>query len=591
MTISLCMIVKNEEAMLPRCLDSVLHIVDEIVIIDTGSTDRTVEIAESYGAKVFSYPWDGSFSNARNYGIARATMDWIFIMDADAEFESQDTGMLRDMTSEAATATAYYCKMLSYVGDVPELDNVISNLSICLVRNHMGYRFSGDIHEQMSCSDPAAKTVTAITDMRVYHYGYLNSAVRSQNKRERNMALIQKELEKNPDNAFMLYNLGNEYFAQLDVKAAYDSYLKSYAHMDPQIAYSSRLILRLVTCCDLLGKTAEQVKYINEGLARYPRFTDLEFIRASMWMQKERYFAAIRSFKKCLAMGESPLILSNITGVGTFRAAHMLFQIYHNLGSPQSALYYAHKALRFNPGNHDVCLRLAAILMESMEPDAAAKRMLPHLPSGPKGYLLLSDIFYEHRRWETAMEYARKAARRGCDPDTAMYDQGACLFHMKRYSEACGYFDQLAGSAYESRAAFLGWLCTFFDHSAATGLPRGNNEYFSVLECFEALMSDKSCAPLAADSAASGPYVEAIMSLLETLLLTEHFDEFDKARRLLNLVTDDTVLMRLGKLYFHSGYVKLAYREFERSIKLTGKVDAESLRMMKYVLDNKKLEK
>ena len=76
-SISLCMIVKNEEENLPRCLDSVRDVVDEIVIVDTGSTDRTVEIAESYGAKVFYHPWEGSFSKARNYSLKYATCDWI----------------------------------------------------------------------------------------------------------------------------------------------------------------------------------------------------------------------------------------------------------------------------------------------------------------------------------------------------------------------------------------------------------------------------------------------------------------------------------------------------------------------------------
>jgi glycosyltransferase involved in cell wall biosynthesis len=583
MTISLCMIVKDEEAMLGRCLESVRDVVDEMVIVDTGSTDRTVKIAESYGARVFTYPWGDSFSDARNYGIARATMDWIFIMDADDEFEKQDSGMLRDMTSENAVATAYYCKTLSFMGDEPDLANVVSNLNIYLFRNRMGYRFTGDIHEQISCADPSAKTVTAISDMRVYHYGYLNNAMRSQKKRARNMQLIQKELEKCPDNPFMLYNLGNEYIALRNVRDAYDCYLKSYAHMDPAVAYSSKLILRLVTCCELLGNTAEQMKFINEGLAHYPKFTDLEFIRGTLWMQKERYLAAIRSFKKCLSMGDPPLMLSHVAGVGTYRAAHMLFQIYHNLGNPQSALYYAYLSLRLNPGYSDVLNRLAALLMESMPPEAAAKRMMRRLPPGPKRYLLLSDAFYEHRRWEIALEFARKAARKGCDTDTAVYDQGACLFHMKRYREARGFLSRLAGTAYESRAAFLERLCDYFDGSAASCLPRGDDKYFSVLERFEALMANQCCAPLAASQASSEPYIAPIFGLLVTCsraILTH-----TKGSRLQNLVTDDTEQMRLGKLYSATGYLKLAYRESGTSNKLTGKTDAEALHKMKYILE------
>lgn len=77
-TISLCMIVKNEESVLARCLDSVRHLVDEIIIVDTGSTDRTKEIAQGYGARIIDFPWNDDFSAARNFAFSHATMDYIF---------------------------------------------------------------------------------------------------------------------------------------------------------------------------------------------------------------------------------------------------------------------------------------------------------------------------------------------------------------------------------------------------------------------------------------------------------------------------------------------------------------------------------
>jgi cellulose synthase/poly-beta-1,6-N-acetylglucosamine synthase-like glycosyltransferase len=78
-TISLCMMVKNEEKFLPQCLDSVRNYVDEIIIVDTGSTDRTVEIAEKYTDKIYFHPWEEDFSKHRNQSISYATGDWIFI--------------------------------------------------------------------------------------------------------------------------------------------------------------------------------------------------------------------------------------------------------------------------------------------------------------------------------------------------------------------------------------------------------------------------------------------------------------------------------------------------------------------------------
>src|SRR5205823_2345512 len=90
LTLSLCMIVRDEEEMLPRCLDAIRDAVDEIVIVDTGSTDRTIEIARSYGAKVLEREWTGSFSDARNASFEAASGDWVIYLDADEVLVADD---------------------------------------------------------------------------------------------------------------------------------------------------------------------------------------------------------------------------------------------------------------------------------------------------------------------------------------------------------------------------------------------------------------------------------------------------------------------------------------------------------------------
>lgn len=89
-TISLCMIVKNEEMHITRCLKSVADLVDEIIVVDTGSEDRTVEIVSQYTAKIYSYPWQEDFSDARNYSFSKASMDFCMWMDADDVLEETE---------------------------------------------------------------------------------------------------------------------------------------------------------------------------------------------------------------------------------------------------------------------------------------------------------------------------------------------------------------------------------------------------------------------------------------------------------------------------------------------------------------------
>lgn len=89
-TISLCIIVKNEEIHIARCLNSVAELVDEIIIVDTGSTDRTIEIVSNYTRKVYSYPWKDDFADARNYSFSHASMDYCMWMDADDILEEAE---------------------------------------------------------------------------------------------------------------------------------------------------------------------------------------------------------------------------------------------------------------------------------------------------------------------------------------------------------------------------------------------------------------------------------------------------------------------------------------------------------------------
>ncbi len=94
-TLSVCMIVKNEEKSLPRCLESIKNVADEIIIVDTGSTDNTMSIARDFGAKVYQYAWKDNFSEARNHSLSHASCDWILQIDADEEREQADIPKLR----------------------------------------------------------------------------------------------------------------------------------------------------------------------------------------------------------------------------------------------------------------------------------------------------------------------------------------------------------------------------------------------------------------------------------------------------------------------------------------------------------------
>ena len=585
MSISLCMIVKDEEPMLARCLESVKHLADEMVIVDTGSTDRTQDIARAFGAVVSEYAWDDSFSNARNFALDQATMDWILLMDADDEFEAADTQKLCELLIKDSEADVYYFQTLSFMGDVPDRSKTISNMNVRLVRNHRGYRFKGDIHEQL-INDSVPVSRVGMADIRIYHYGYLNSVVTSKSKRERNMALIRKELEKEPDNSFMLCNMGNECYSLRQFDEALSWYMKSWESFDSRRGFSSKMLIRIVSCCELLGKTEEQQRFIREGLTIYPDFTDLEFIRASDFLRRKKYAAAIKSFRKCLKMGEPPLLYSYATGVGSYRTQYLLFSIYDELGDHEEALYWCRAAIRSNPDYTEAYLQLGRMLLESKTPVKTVKAQLTRLAKpaqNPARYLLLSDVFYTLRQYETALELIRKARTCSAAPAEKLdYDEGACLLHMRRFRDAAASLENVSG-ADADKALLLRRLCALLDGGIPEP-PRGNGVWFEVMSALEKIERGISCRPLVEDAEASQGYIAPIFGLLELLMQLGEFDLFDRARQLLNLVTDDSVLLRLGKLYFRNGFYPLAFEELTRSLTLTGHTDAEALDMMKQCL-------
>jgi glycosyltransferase involved in cell wall biosynthesis len=190
-TISLCMIVKNEEYNLPRCLDSIVDVVDEIIIVDTGSTDRTVEIAKSYGAKVTNHPWEGSFSKARNYSLKYATCDWILILDADEELNKQDAPRLKEIAKSNDCLVVSFIIKNKYKNSTQEGYAQMERL----YKNFSGIHYEGIVHNTIIYSGKCL-----YSSVTVIHHGYNLSEEKMKEKFMRTSTLLKRQIETDPHN-------------------------------------------------------------------------------------------------------------------------------------------------------------------------------------------------------------------------------------------------------------------------------------------------------------------------------------------------------------------------------------------------------
>ncbi len=210
--LSLCMIVKDEEEMLPRCLAALKTAVDEMIIVDTGSSDRTVEIAESFGARVLHHEWNGSFSDARNVSLDAATGDWIIYFDADEVLVEEDIERLRALTGRV-WREAFTLAETNYTGDVEDGTAMTFN-ALRMFRNRPEYRFRGRLHEQMAYALPGfLPERLEYTQVRIEHYGYLGVVRDAKDKSRRNLDLLLQQVAEGQESAFQSFNLGSEYLA------------------------------------------------------------------------------------------------------------------------------------------------------------------------------------------------------------------------------------------------------------------------------------------------------------------------------------------------------------------------------------------
>ena len=183
------MIVRDEEQYLGQCLDSVLGVADEIVVVDTGSQDRTVAIAESHDAKVIHFAWTEHFAEARNQAIAAATGDYMLVLDADERLDLASAYHIREAVDAAEFDVAYL-----HFENIAESGSARRRwIAPRLYRMTPGIRYIGRVHEQVG--QGLSEVCTCTIEARVRHYGYQQAVFMERQKARRNTELLERALE------------------------------------------------------------------------------------------------------------------------------------------------------------------------------------------------------------------------------------------------------------------------------------------------------------------------------------------------------------------------------------------------------------
>ncbi len=225
------MIAKDEENYFEQCLTSIKNIVDEIIIIDTGSKDKTKEIAKKFNAKIFDFAWADDFSAARNESLKHATKDWVLVLDADEVLEEKDCEKIKEMIKNAGNGTAGFSfQQRSYIKDyfdgamgnktdfepVKKYPFYVLNNLVRVFRNNKGIHFRHRVHELVEESIKEKGMKYEKTDVVLHHFGSVKDAAFVERKADMYSKIIIRQVEENPENARYNYQTARMFMGKKD---------------------------------------------------------------------------------------------------------------------------------------------------------------------------------------------------------------------------------------------------------------------------------------------------------------------------------------------------------------------------------------
>lgn len=309
-TISLCMIVRDEERFLASCLESVKGVADEIIVADTGSRDSTVEIAQRFGARVVHHPWDEDFAAARNRALAAATGGWILTLDADERLDPQTAPAIRRATAAGDWDSGY----LRFI-NMSELGPCGREwLAVRVFRRTPGLRYIGRIHEQIVHTLPQLRT--RVIDAVVYHYGYQASVYAEKQKQARNLRMLERALE-DPEardpllRSNYLYHRANLATDRelLDRYRQFESYVReNWPDSPPSAPWITAGLAEYARLLNDVGRSDEARRLAEELLERHGESPSLRYILARAAAAGADLEAAEQELQRVLA--EVPEIAS-----------------------------------------------------------------------------------------------------------------------------------------------------------------------------------------------------------------------------------------------------------------------------------------
>ena len=295
-TLSLCVIARNEEPFLAGCLESVAHAADEIIVVDTGSDDRTSEIARTFRARVTSFEWCDDFSMARNVTLDLATCDFVLVLDADERLDEGAAEIIRrliDGEPDDGPPCVYLPLIINVAQDGRSLG---ADHMARLWRRRPELRFTGRIHEEVGVG-VVGLVRHFVDDLRIIHLGYDPSVAAARGKHTRNLALLEAALAEHPGDPKLLFYVARQRYAQGDDAAALELYRQVIADGGVVNLTLSAYVFA-AECLRTTGDSLEALATALEGTRTAPDYGELWYVAGKAALDVGRPIQAEALFER-----------------------------------------------------------------------------------------------------------------------------------------------------------------------------------------------------------------------------------------------------------------------------------------------------
>lgn len=351
--VSVCIIAKNEEKFIGDCLKHLQPYGMEIIVADTGSTDKTREIAEKYADKVVDFEWIKDFSAARNYCASFASNNWILALDCDEYVDSIDIRILRILMQKYPRRTGVL-RLKNITQDNKGQTGYI-NSDITRFYNKNYYTFDYAIHEQICPRDRSKRDEpmdSFLLPMDVVHYGYALDEDTMKRKQERNLELLYQELETTPDKAYVYFQIGQSLTTLEGADKAVESYEKGLENIeDTSRYYVPELIIALAGIYVNLDRIPDALALMEQYA---PQFNTAKFVfaHANVYWAADQILKALGNYIKVTMMKDAETLGGDLAA-----CYGRIIQIYEAFGEKEMAENFHQRFLTYNAQKESVVNR------------------------------------------------------------------------------------------------------------------------------------------------------------------------------------------------------------------------------------------